>query len=118
MKVEWVKKDADEMPFARDLAERKARLLAESDAAVVMPGGVGTLDEGIEVPELRKYGLYDDPVVLLNTAGFHDGLILQLRRMDEQGLMPCPLESWSSSLSRPPAHTPRWRSALERMANS
>jgi len=30
-------------------------------------------------------------VVLLNTAGFHDGLILQLRRMDEQGLLPLPL---------------------------
>lgn len=56
-----------------------------------MPGGVGTLDEGTEVLELRKRGLYDEPVVLLNTAGFHDGLVLQLRRMDEQGLLPLPL---------------------------
>jgi len=42
------------MTFARDLAERKARLLAVSDAVVVMPGGVGTLDEGTEVLELRS----------------------------------------------------------------
>jgi predicted Rossmann-fold nucleotide-binding protein len=81
----WVKKDADEMTFAMDLADRKARLLA------VMPGGVGMLGEGTEVLELRKHGLYDDPVVLLNTAGFHDGLTLKLRPMDEQGLLPLPL---------------------------
>lgn len=79
------------MTFARDLAERKARLLAVSDAVVVMHGGVGTLDEALEVLELRKHGLYDEPVVLLNTAGSHDGLILQLRRMDEQGFLPLPL---------------------------
>lgn len=87
----WVRKDADDMTFARDLAERKARLLAVSDAVVVMPGGVGTLDEVTEVLGLRKHGLYDEPVVLLNTAGFYDGLILQLRRMDEQGFLPLPL---------------------------
>lgn len=87
----WVRKDADEMTFARDLAERKARLLAVSDAVVVMPGGVGTLDEATEVLELRKHGLYDEPAVLLNTAGSHDRLILQLRRMDEQGFLPLPL---------------------------
>ncbi|MFI1076010.1 LOG family protein [Streptomyces puniciscabiei] len=73
------------MTFARDLAERKARLLA------MMPGGVGTLDEGTEVLVLRKHALYDDPVMLLNRAGFHDWLILQLRPMDEQGLLPLPL---------------------------
>lgn len=87
----WARKDADEMTFAKNLAERKALLLAASDAVVVLPGGVGTLDEAAEVLELRKHGLYDKPVVLLNTAGFYDGLILQLRRMDEQGFLPMPL---------------------------
>ncbi|MBP2066219.1 LOG family protein [Streptomyces iranensis] len=33
-----------------------------SDAVVVMPGGVGMLDEVTEVLELRKHGLYDEPV--------------------------------------------------------
>ncbi len=55
------------MMFARDLAERKARLLAVSDAVVVMPG-VGTLNEATAVLEPRKHGLCDKPVVLLNTA--------------------------------------------------
>jgi hypothetical protein len=32
-------------------------------------------------------------VVLLNTAGFYDGLIIQLRRMDEEGFLPAPLDT-------------------------
>ncbi|MEV0717451.1 TIGR00730 family Rossman fold protein [Asanoa sp. NPDC050611] len=83
--------DADEMVITADLAERKAALLARSDALVVMPGGLGTLDEVTEILELRKHGLHDKPVVLLNTDGFYDGLITQLRRMDAEGFLPVPL---------------------------
>ncbi|KAA0077260.1 TIGR00730 family Rossman fold protein [Mycolicibacterium sp. P9-64] len=85
------RKDADEMAFAKDLAERKALLIAASDAVVVMIGGLGTLDEATEILELRKHGLHQKPVVLLNTAGFYDGLTTQLRRMDDDGFLPIPL---------------------------
>jgi uncharacterized protein (TIGR00730 family) len=88
---DWARKDADEMVIAKDLAERKALMLAGSDAVVVMVGGLGTLDEATEILELRKHGLHDKPVVLLNTAGFYDGLMIQLRRMDEDGFLPVPL---------------------------
>ncbi|WP_433274955.1 TIGR00730 family Rossman fold protein [Pseudonocardia xinjiangensis] len=88
---EWARKDADEMVIAEDLAERKSLLLAGADAVVVMAGGLGTLDEATEILELRKHRLHDKPVVLLNTAGFYDGLILQLRRMDAEGFLPVPL---------------------------
>jgi uncharacterized protein (TIGR00730 family) len=77
--------------LAKDLANRKALMLARSDAVVVMAGGLGTLDEATEILELRKHGLHDKPVVLLNTAGFYDGLALQLRRMEEDGFLPVPL---------------------------
>jgi uncharacterized protein (TIGR00730 family) len=87
----WARNDADEMVIAEYLAERKALLLAKSDAVVVMAGGLGTLDEATEILELKKHGLHDKPVVLLNTAGFYDGLALQLRRMDEEGFLPVPL---------------------------
>src|SRR5947208_10660408 len=40
----WARADADEMVFAKDLAERKALMLARSDAVVIMAGGLGTLD--------------------------------------------------------------------------
>ncbi len=89
---DWARKDADEMVIAEDLAERKVLLLARSDAVVVMAGGLGTLDEATEILELRKHGLHDKPVVLLNTAGFYDGLTLQLRRMEAEGFLPVPLD--------------------------
>ena len=88
---DFAREDSDEMVIAKDLAERKALLLARSDAVVVMVGGLGTLDEATEILELRKHGLLDKPVALLNTVGFYDGLILQLRRMEDEGFLPVPL---------------------------
>jgi uncharacterized protein (TIGR00730 family) len=81
----------DEMVVTADLAHRKAELLRRSDAIVVMVGGTGTLDEATEILELKKHGLHSKPVVLLNSAGFYDGLELQLRRMDAEGFLPLPL---------------------------
>ncbi|WP_141311498.1 LOG family protein [Streptomyces spinoverrucosus] len=81
----------DEMVIARDLAERKKLLLEKSDAVVIMVGGTGTLDEATEILELKKHGHTDKPVVLLNTAGFYDGLKEQFRRMEDEGFLPRPL---------------------------
>ena len=89
---EYARKDADEMVFAKDLAQRKALLLQHADAIVVMAGGLGTLDEATDILERRKHRLHNKPVVLLNTAGFYSGLVLQLRRMEEEGFLPVPLD--------------------------
>ncbi|ATL69643.1 LOG family protein [Nocardia terpenica] len=83
--------NADEMIVAADLGERKARLLAQADAVVVLVGGTGTLDEATEILELKKHGLNRMPVVVLNTAGFYDGLRGQLERMQAEGFLPRPL---------------------------
>lgn len=82
---------ADEMVVAPDLAQRKAELLRRSDAVVVMVGGTGTLDEATEILELKKHGLHAKPVVVLNSAGFYDGLQQQMRRMEAEGFLPLPL---------------------------
>ncbi|MGQ4329220.1 TIGR00730 family Rossman fold protein [Streptomyces hayashii] len=82
---------ADEMVIAADLSERKRLLLERSDAVVIMVGGTGTLDEATEILELKKHGHTDKPVVLLNTAGFYDGLKQQFRRMEDEGFLPLPL---------------------------
>ncbi|MFC8066568.1 TIGR00730 family Rossman fold protein [Streptomyces sp. NPDC057293] len=82
---------ADEMVIAKDLAERKRLLLERADAVVIMVGGTGTLDEATEILELKKHGHTDKPVVLLNTAGFYDGLKEQFRRMEDEGFLPRPL---------------------------
>ncbi|HEY3478967.1 MAG TPA: TIGR00730 family Rossman fold protein [Streptomyces sp.] len=88
---ELARKDADEMIIATDLAHRKAELLVRSDAVVIMVGGTGTLDEATEILELKKHGMHSKPVVLLNSAGFYDGLKQQFRRMDAEGFLPLPL---------------------------
>jgi uncharacterized protein (TIGR00730 family) len=82
---------ADEMLVTRTLAERKALLLERSDAVVVMVGGTGTLDEATDIVELKKHGMHGKPVVVLNTAGFYDGLRRQMERMDAEGFLPVPL---------------------------
>ncbi|MER6467912.1 TIGR00730 family Rossman fold protein [Streptomyces collinus] len=82
---------ADEMIIATDLAERKKLLLEKADAVVIMVGGTGTLDEATEILELKKHGRTEKPVVLLNTAGFYDGLAEQFRRMEAEGFLPRPL---------------------------
>jgi uncharacterized protein (TIGR00730 family) len=86
-----VRPGVDDMVVARDLAERKRLLLEKGDAVVIMVGGTGTLDEATEILELKKHGYTDKPVVLLNTAGFYDGLKQQFHRMDAEGFLPRPL---------------------------
>jgi uncharacterized protein (TIGR00730 family) len=83
--------DADEMIITASLAERKALLLERADAVVVMVGGTGTLDEATDILELKKHGMHGKPVVVLNTAGFYDGLRTQMRRMETEGFLPVPL---------------------------
>ncbi|MGW7550631.1 LOG family protein [Streptomyces rimosus] len=86
-----VRPGVDDMVITKNLAERKAELLARADAIVVMVGGTGTLDEATEILELKKHGLHTKPVVLLNTAGFYDGLKEQFQRMEDEGFLPLPL---------------------------
>lgn len=83
--------DADEMIVAANLAERKALLLEHADAVVVLVGGTGTLDEATDILELKKHGMHRKPVVVLNTAGFYDGLRQQMLRMEEERFLPLPL---------------------------
>ena len=89
--ADLVRHGVDDMVIATDLAERKKLLLEKADAVVIMVGGTGTLDEATEVVELKKHGRTDKPVVLLNTAGFYDGLKEQLKRMEDEGFLPRPL---------------------------
>jgi len=83
--------DADEMIVTANLAERKALLLERADAVAILVGGTGTLDEATDILELKKHGMHAKPVVLLNTAGYYDGLRRQLARMEAEGFLPVPL---------------------------
>ena len=55
--------------------ERKTIMYDQSDAFVVAPGGVGTLEEVIEVLSWKRLDLHHKPVIFLNLNGFWDGLL-------------------------------------------
>lgn len=90
------RQSADEMIVTASLAERKALLLERADAVVVMVGGTGTLDEATDILELKKHGMHGKPVVVLNTAGFYDGLKQQMQRMESERFLPVPLAELAS----------------------
>ena len=49
--------------------QRKEMMYAESDAFVVLPGGLGTLDETMEITTWRQLDLHKKPVIILNLKG-------------------------------------------------
>ena len=58
-----------------DLFERKAVMMAQADAFVALPGGIGTLDELLEVIAWRQLRQLPKPIGLLNIAGHFDPLL-------------------------------------------
>jgi uncharacterized protein (TIGR00730 family) len=54
---------------------RKARQVELADAFLVLPGGYGTMDEMIEVVTWAQLGMHAKPCILINTAGYWDGLL-------------------------------------------
>jgi uncharacterized protein (TIGR00730 family) len=68
------------------MRERKAIMDERSDAFVVLPGGIGTLEELVEIVTLKQLGYHDRAIVILDDEGYWDPLVDQLRRMVEQSL--------------------------------
>ncbi|MES2924823.1 MAG: TIGR00730 family Rossman fold protein [Verrucomicrobiota bacterium] len=69
--------------------ERKDRMAQLADSFVALPGGIGTLEEVIEVFTWLQLGLHLKPVGLLNVGGFYDPLLQLLDHMrDERFLTP------------------------------
>ncbi len=79
--------DADELVVTTTLAERKAVMLTRSDAFVVLPGGLGTLDEAIEVLAWRRLGGFDKPLVFLDHGGFWSPVLAQVELMAREGML-------------------------------
>ena len=77
-----------------DTMHQRKQLMAErSDAFLALPGGIGTLEELFEVWTWRQLGYHDQPVGLLNAAGYYDGLIEFLHETGRAGFVqPAQLE--------------------------
>lgn len=67
--------------------ERKALMNNLSDAILVLPGGIGTLEEFFEVFTWGQLGLHRKPIAILNVDGFYDPLIELIAHMRSQGFL-------------------------------
>jgi uncharacterized protein (TIGR00730 family) len=64
-----------ELITTRDMFERKQQMVDRADAFVILPGGLGTLDELLDVITLRQLGYHDKPIVLVNLDRYWDPFI-------------------------------------------
>jgi uncharacterized protein (TIGR00730 family) len=75
------------MEHVGSLFERKASMMRLSDAFLALPGGIGTLDELLEVVAWRQLGQCDKPIMLLNTAGYFELWLDGLRQAVREGFL-------------------------------
>lgn len=64
---------------------RKRLMVDRSDAFVVLPGGLGTLDETFEILTWKQLQLHDKPIVFLNIDGYWDALLAAVDKMVDEG---------------------------------
>jgi len=70
-----------------DMFERKKKMVEMSDVFIALPGGVGTLDEILEVYMQRKIGFNDKKCAVFNVEGFFDSFEAQLDYMVKFGFL-------------------------------
>jgi uncharacterized protein (TIGR00730 family) len=74
---------ADELIVTDDMGSRKNVMIERSDAFVILPGGLGTLDELFEVWTTATLDLHRKPIVLVDPGGFYAGLLAWLGELAE-----------------------------------
>ena len=75
------------MEVASTMPDRKRGLYETADAFISLPGGLGTLEEAMEVLSWRQLGFHEKPSVLLNTNGFYDHLEMFINNMIDGGFV-------------------------------
>ena len=73
--LEWAHQDVNTFRWTESMAERKTLLREEVDAIVALPGGCGTFEELLEVITLKRLGLFDPPIIVVNQNGFYDAFV-------------------------------------------
>jgi uncharacterized protein (TIGR00730 family) len=64
-----------ELKVVDNMHTRKRAMFDLSDAFIVLPGGLGTLEEFFEVVTWRQLGMHDKPIIVLNAEGYWDNLV-------------------------------------------
>jgi len=75
----------DDLVITENMHERKHLMFQKSDAFIALPGGIGTLEEAVEMMTWAQLGQHHKPVVLANINGFWSPLLELLDHMRAQG---------------------------------
>jgi uncharacterized protein (TIGR00730 family) len=70
-----------------DLFERKKMMMKDGDVFVILPGGVGTLDEFFEVITWKSLRCFDKPIYLLNENGFWNSLMVLMKDLEAKKML-------------------------------
>ena len=85
-----------ELRIVEDMHERKRMMYELCDAAIILPGGNGTLDELFELITWNTLKIHEKKIILLNSAGYYDHLIAHLKNMQQEGFLH---EDWQMRIS-------------------
>jgi uncharacterized protein (TIGR00730 family) len=77
----------DELIVTQDMHERKHRMFEKSDAFVALPGGIGTLEEIVEIMTWAQLGHHRKPIVFANVKRFWDPMLALLDHMRAEGFV-------------------------------
>ncbi len=84
---ELMLREVDDLIVTADMHERKKLMFDRADAFVALPGGIGTLEEVVEMMTWAQLDQHAKPVLILNLNGFYDPLVALFRRMGEEGFL-------------------------------
>jgi uncharacterized protein (TIGR00730 family) len=76
-----------ELLVVDDMHTRKKKLYELCDAAVILPGGFGTLDELFEMLTWNQLSIHNKPIFIINVAGFYNHLIDHMRNFEKDGFL-------------------------------
>lgn len=80
-------KEATDLVVTADMHERKRIMFERSDAFLALPGGIGTLEEVVEMMTWAQLDQHKKPILIANLKGFWDPLIALFERMTEKGFL-------------------------------
>ena len=83
----WCHPQIKDLILTDTMHERKKLMAEHADAFIAMPGGCGTMEELLEIITWRQLGLYNRPIVILNTKGYYDPLIQMLQMAIDETFM-------------------------------
>ena len=76
-----------DLDITEDMHTRKHRMFEESDAFVALPGGIGTLEEVVEIMTWAQLGRHSKPIVFANIGGFWDPMLALVEHMKAEGFL-------------------------------